>query len=58
MGRRSYTGLMSLPAWGLFDRDGKLVASIRAKTAFEAKLLFKSGLVEGDLERGHVIRRL
>jgi hypothetical protein len=49
---------MSLPAWGLFDRDGKLVASIRAKTAFEAKLLFKSGLVEGDLERGHVIRRL
>jgi hypothetical protein len=42
----------------LFDRDGKLVASIRAKTAFEAKLLFKSGLVEGDLERGHVIRRL
>lgn len=37
-----YRRLMELPAWGLFDREGRLVASIRAEDAHVARTLFKA----------------
>jgi hypothetical protein len=44
--RRSYSGLMSLPAWGLYDKNGKIVATVRTKTSGEAVGIFNEhGLV-------------
>jgi hypothetical protein len=40
--RRSYRGLMALPAWGLYEADGALVATIRAPGAPEAADLFEA----------------
>ena len=52
MNRRSYSGLMRLPAWGLFDADGALVASVRAARAIEARELFRrQGLVGARVRR-------
>lgn len=39
--RRSYSGLMSLPVFGLYDKD-KLVATIRASGDLEAKEVFRA----------------
>lgn len=47
MNRRSYRGLLAQPAWGLY-KDGKLVATIRAKDAYEARDLFKQHRLDGD----------
>lgn len=68
MSRRSYSGLMRLPAWWLFDGgaaigqpvpDGRLrpgerlVASVRAATADDARRLFKdAGLTGTHMRRG------
>ena len=38
--RRSYSGLMRLPAFGLY-REDCLVATVRAKTAPDAREIFK-----------------
>jgi hypothetical protein len=46
--RRSYSGLMSLPAWGLFDGIGALVATVRARTAFDARDLFREHGLQGE----------
>jgi len=51
MNRRSYSGLMRLPAYGLYDRDGKLVATIRANSAEEARDIFKRAFLNGDRVR-------
>jgi hypothetical protein len=39
--RRSYRGLIRLPAFGLYDEAGALVATIRAATATDARDLFR-----------------
>jgi hypothetical protein len=39
-GRRSYRGLMGLPAWGVYDSGNRLVATIRAASAYDARALF------------------
>jgi hypothetical protein len=44
--RRSYRGLMMLPAWLLFDGE-QLVASVRAASADDARVLFKKAKLEG-----------
>jgi len=44
--RRSYRRLMSLPVWALFDRQ-KLVATVRAEDASEARQLFKDEGMKG-----------
>lgn len=46
-GRRSYRGLMGLPAYGLYDEAGALVATIRAATAFDARDLFRRHGLKG-----------
>lgn len=38
--RRLYRRLITLPAWGLYDADGTLVATIRAEDAYVARDLF------------------
>lgn len=38
--RRSYRGLMRLPAWGLYDASNELVATVRAETAWDARDIF------------------
>lgn len=49
--RRSYRGLVSLPAWGLYDGN-RIVASVRAETAVAARDLFhKHGLVGKRVRR-------
>lgn len=45
--RRSYRGLMALPAWGLYDAIGALVASCRAALATDARDLFKRHGLQG-----------
>lgn len=45
--RRSYSNLMRLPAWGLFDCHDQIVASIRAKDAWTARDLFMRYGYEG-----------
>lgn len=45
--RRSYTALLRLPAWGLYGRDGELVAAVRAATAPEARELFRGARLHG-----------
>jgi hypothetical protein len=50
-GRRSYRGLMSKPAWGLFDSRGRIVASVRADTAQLARDLFKTDNLKGERVR-------
>jgi hypothetical protein len=40
-GRRSYRGLLRLPAFGLYDEHGKLVASVRAVTIEDARDVFR-----------------
>jgi hypothetical protein len=39
--RRSYAEIAGLPAWGLYDADGKLVATVRAYDTAEAGDLFR-----------------
>lgn len=52
MSRRSYTGLLRLPAWLLYDGD-ELVASCRAATADDARVVFKhAGLSGTHMRRG------
>ena len=41
MSRRSYRGLMGLTAFGLYERDGRLVATIRTHHEFAALRLFE-----------------
>ncbi len=45
--RRSYRGLLALPAFGLFDAAGELVATIRAHDATEARDLFRQYGMKG-----------
>jgi hypothetical protein len=52
--RRSYSGLMRLPAWGLY-RDGLLVASVRAKEPGHAWTLFMD---HGLAEKGDQVKRI
>jgi len=53
MNRRSYRGLMTLPAFGLYDTANRLVATIRAESAEAARDLFRRhGL------RGARVRRI
>ena len=42
MTRHHYGALMHLPAWGLYNADGELVATIRAERAEVARDLFKA----------------
>jgi hypothetical protein len=53
--RRSYRYLASLPAFGLFAADGKLVATVRAEDAPAARDVFKAHGYSGD---GMRVRRL
>lgn len=48
MSRRSYSGLMRQPAWLLYDGD-ELVASVRARSANEARELFKKAGLQGTM---------
>jgi metallophosphoesterase superfamily enzyme len=48
--RRSYGGLMKLPAWGLYVGD-RLVASARAASAYDAQQLFRAHGLEGERVR-------
>jgi hypothetical protein len=45
---RGYRKLAGLPAWGLYAADGKLVASVRAFDAMEARDLFKRAGESGE----------
>jgi hypothetical protein len=47
MTRRSYSGLMRLPAYGLYDAQAALVATVRAATASEARDLFRKHGMRG-----------
>lgn len=60
MSRRSYSGLMAEPAWGLYAHQGttntanakdKLVASCRAPDIHAAHALFKKFGLRGDRVR-------
>lgn len=51
--RRSYRNLMALPAWGLYDAAGQIVASVRAESAQAAREIFKR---EGHV--GERVRRI
>ena len=46
--RHSYRALMALPAWGLYDADDGLVATVRAGTAIEARDLFNEAGLAGS----------
>lgn len=46
MERRSYRALHGLPAWLLYD-GSVLVASVRARTSDEARVLFKRAGLSG-----------
>lgn len=39
--RRSYSGLMRLPGWGLYDAAEGLVATVAAESAYEARDVFR-----------------
>lgn len=54
----SYKRQIVLPAWGLFDVDEVLVATIRAKDAETARKKFKDGLEEHDVRRGHRVKKI
>jgi hypothetical protein len=58
-GRRSYRGLMSLPAWGLYAADGSLLATI-ARPATEARDLFAAHTARhpGTFDKGKTVRRV
>jgi hypothetical protein len=45
--RRSYSKLSRLPAFGLYDEDGRLVATIRADSAADARDLFRRHRLSG-----------
>ena len=51
VGRTSYTQIASLPAWGLFDAEDLLVASVRAEDAFCARDLFRQAGLNGKRVR-------
>lgn len=38
---------MGLPPWGLYDKDDKLVAAIRAINAYEARDAFRRAGMQG-----------
>ena len=42
--RRSYRRLASLPAFYLLDADGRLLGSVRAESAAEARRIFRGHL--------------
>jgi hypothetical protein len=48
--RRSYRGLMALPAWGLY-RGEKLIASVRARDAYDARDIFRVHRLTGERVR-------
>ena len=50
MNRNSYTGLSSLPAYGIY-RHGKLVVSVRAESYKEAGVLFAKHGFYGKIVR-------
>lgn len=51
--RRSYRGLMGMPAWRLYGRGGAIVASCRAATLKEARELFaRHGFVGARIRKG------
>lgn len=54
----SYSGLLRLPAWGLYDERGKLVASVRAHSNWEARAIFKEKLPLADQAKGKLVRRI
>lgn len=41
MGRSSYRSLSRMPAWGLYDAQGRLIATVRARSAWEAREIFR-----------------
>lgn len=49
--RRSYSGLMRLPAWRLDDAEDGIIASVRAATAQEARELFRAHGLAGSRVR-------
>jgi hypothetical protein len=51
MNRRSYTGLMRFPAYGLYDHKGRLVATIRAESADAARSIFRRSFLRGERVR-------
>ena len=48
MSRSRYGRLLRLPAWGLYDDDGKLLATVRARDAEDAKTVFVMYGYHGD----------
>jgi hypothetical protein len=48
---------MAKPVWGLYDNDEKLVATIRADSAQEARKLFRSFLEYSDLMKGRRVKK-
>lgn len=48
MSRARYGRLLSMPAWGLYDDDGNLIATLRAENAEDAKTLFITYGYHGD----------
>jgi hypothetical protein len=50
--RRSYRQVAALPAFGLYGPHGELVATVRARSAPEARDLFRAhGLVGARVKR-------
>lgn len=45
--RRSYRKLLAMPAYGLYKGD-KLVATIRAENAYQARAIFRQHDLSGD----------
>lgn len=50
--RRSYRGLLALPAWRMY-KNGQCVVSVRAATLREARAIFNAhGYVGGRVKKG------
>lgn len=49
--RRSYSGLMRLPAYGLYSAQGELVATVRASSAEDARAIFRRHRLSGVVVR-------
>jgi hypothetical protein len=55
----SYRKKLALPAWGLYAKDGSLIATIRAPTSGRAKDVFHAYETKmPELRAGYVIRRV
>lgn len=56
--RHSYSGLMRHPVFGLYDEDGKLIATVRANTAMTARHIFHKHLSYDEIFRGEKVKKI